>query len=195
MNYNIKRLDLSETKTVYDLYMKRDFPLSEIKPFSLISRLYEAGLNVTYCLYQAEEQMPSAYAIFEKPSRESKVWLLDFLAVDSEKKGQGIGSLFLKLLAEELKKDKIEALLIEIERIDEAEDEAQRLIREKRKSFYLKNGLEETGIFTVADENVGYEILCLPLQDATLEKSICEYIGQIYETIFEPGTYKIDNIG
>ena len=85
----------------------------------------------------------------------------------------------------------VDAVFLEIERIEKAEDEEQRLIRERRKSFYLKNGLKETNVFTVADGGLDYEILCLPVQKQIAGQSAGEKMNQIYETFFEEGSYEV----
>ena len=68
--------------------------------------------------------------------------LLDYFAVSPEKRNGGYGSKSLKLLLERFRSNKY---IFEIEMQDEKAENAQD--RKRRKAFYLRNGLKETGLF------------------------------------------------
>jgi len=189
--YMLRQLNWEEEKNVYYKNMQQDFPALEIKPFSMIEDLHLRGLNTAYGLWKENETELSAYAVFEK-AYQGNVWLLDYLAVDKKKRGLGLGSVLLNQLRTVLKDTAgVDAVFLEIERIDKAADEKQRLIRERRKNFYLKNGLAKTDVFTIADGGMDYEILCFPVQKQMAGQAAEEKMRQIYETYFEEGAYKI----
>lgn len=81
--------------------------------------------------------------------------LVYYLAVDPEKRGQGVGSQVMALWQTQYPGKRI---VLEIERPEEgAENQSQRL---RRKAFYLRNGLRETGL-TVSVFGVPMEVLSL----------------------------------
>ena len=84
---------------------------------------------------------------------DSNTVLLDYFAVSPDKRSSGIGGRALKLLLDRITGKK---LIFEIEMQDDnalnAED------RRRRKSFYLKNGIKETGVF-VNVYNTDFELL------------------------------------
>lgn len=189
--YKVRQLSWEETKYLYNTNMQQDFPTLEIKPFGMMEDLHRKGLNESYGLWKENETELSAYAVFEK-AHQGNVWLLDYFAVDREKRGLGLGSIFLDQLRAVLKDGAaVDAVFLEIERIEKAEDEEQRLVRERRKSFYLKNGLKETNVFTVADGGLDYEILCLPVQKQIVGQAAGEKMNRIYETFFAEGSYEV----
>lgn len=183
----IRKLDWSEIESIYSFNMHEDFPEAELKPLELLKSLYNKGNNTAYGLYDDEHEL-KVYAIFEKPNK-GNVWLLDYLAVNSSARGGGFGSMFLKEIVGLL--EGADSVMAEIERIDMAKDDVQREVRERRKRFYLKNGLIETGVYTKADEDMDYEILCLPIKKQISGKEAAEAMKDIYDTFFKPGTYEI----
>ena len=68
--------------------------------------------------------------------------LLDYYAIAPEKRNGGYGSKGLEVLLERFKNYKY---IFEIETQDEKAENAQD--RKRRKAFYLRNGLKETGLF------------------------------------------------
>lgn len=182
--YEIKSLRWETLETIYYSNMQTDFPQAELKPLALLRELYTSGNTHAYGLYSGVEL--KAYAIFQTP-RQGSIWLLDYLAVTADGRGKGVGSLLLKQLQDRLQ---AEAVMIEIERIDHASDGAQKEERIRRKHFYLKNGLCETGVFTWA-EGVHYEVLCLPLQERIVGSAAAEAMRKIYQTFFSKLQYKI----
>lgn len=184
----IKQLEWQQIEELFHTNMQEDFPAEEIKPLSLLSHLYEQQICRAYGFYDESGTKRLAYAIFDKPNV-GNGWLLDYLAVDKNARGGGIGSRVLKEIRETLKE--AEAILLEIERLDEAENDAQKTERVRRKHFYLKNGLVETGVYTVADGNIGYEILCLPIQKEVVGARAAKAMQNIYEMFFKKGEYQI----
>lgn len=80
---------------------------------------------------------------------------LFFLAIDAKSQGKGYGSRAIKTLQAEYP-DKTHT--VDFEMLDDtAPNKAQ---REKRRSFYLRNGYQETGLF-LSYLGVNYEVFCM----------------------------------
>lgn len=185
----IRQLDWTQMKELYMGDMQKDFPPGELKPIELLERMHQMDLCKAYVLCDEEDKNTyHAYAIFEKP-KQGNVWLLDYFAVNSDTRGKGYGSSFLKELPQVL--EEAEAAMAEIERLEDATDEEELKIRSRRKQFYLRNGLLETGIHTKADGGIYYDILCIPVKRAVCRGEAAHAMQRIYETLFEPGEYEI----
>ena len=100
--------------------------------------------------------------------------LLDYYAIVPEKRNYGYGSRGLEAL---LKKFKNHKYIFEIETQDEKAENAEE--RKKRKAFYLRNGLQETGLF-VNVYDTDFEILT---PDGEL--TFWEYVDFLREVMYE----------
>lgn len=80
---------------------------------------------------------------------------LFFLAIDADSRGRGYGSRAIETLKAEYP-DKIQT--VDFEMLDEAAPNRKQ--REKRRSFYLRNGYRETGLF-LSYLGVDYEVFCM----------------------------------
>ena len=109
------------------------FPLYERMPFSFMRRKHEK--DKMEILVAESDSTPCALAI---PSCFEDMILLNYFAVASDVRGQGIGSKVISLLAVRYSGNRI---IIEIEKPDDKKPDTIR-----RKDFYLRNGFEETGI-------------------------------------------------
>ena len=182
----VRELTWQETEALYRTQMPSDFPREEIKPLSLLRALHDRGRNKTFAFSRAGDLL--AYAMFELPETGS-VWLLDYLAVVREARGLGIGGEFLRRFP--VLVQGADAILAEIEQPAWAASPAEREKRERRKRFYLKNGLIETDVCTRADGGVDYEILCLPLRTAPRGQEAADAMERLYKSFFSPQTYEV----
>ena len=121
---------------IYKTYMVVDFPPDELKPLAHLLRMVEEGLCTYYALFDGSEVL-SYFGLCVKDG----FALVDYLAVNPEKRGRGIGSETLKLLKEAAGDNTI---LIECEDIAATEDEAEKIIRTRRINFYLRSGFTKT---------------------------------------------------
>lgn len=121
-----------QLEQVEALYM-RAFPAAERKPFSVILRTRAKGKAEILTIESAD----GAFAGEAITVQCGSLVLVDYLAVSEEMRGQGVGSAALRLLRERYA-GKI--VFLEIESTKEA-DVPNREQREKRKAFYLRNGL------------------------------------------------------
>lgn len=126
------------------------FPKSEQKPMRFLLR---SGKKKKLDLFLLREDGENLGLTVTVPYRD--LVLVYYLAVDPDKRGRGIGSQVMALWQAQYPGKRI---FLEIERPEDgAENQAQRL---RRKAFYLRNGLKETGL-TVSVFGVPMEVLSL----------------------------------
>lgn len=122
----------AQLEQVEALYM-RAFPPAERKPFSVIRRKRAKGLVEILAVETADGDFAGeAITVIC-----GALVLVDYLAVSEEKRGCGIGSAALGLLRERYAGKR---LFLEIESTQE-QDAPNAEERERRKAFYLRNGL------------------------------------------------------
>lgn len=121
-------------------WMKRTyleaFPKSERKPFGIMKM--KAGQGVMELLVIFEKKQPVGLAV---TVLHQDMVLLDYFAMARDHRGKNYGSRALKLLK---KRYQDRRFLLEIELLNEEAPNQKERIR--RKNFYLKNGMRETGI-------------------------------------------------
>lgn len=153
MNENIKLLkceSVSDWKKLKRLY-KNAFPKNERKPLWLVQMKQQRREADVWIVEHDDEFSGLAITM-----NEFDMVLLDYFAISEEKRNCGLGSDVLKKLQ---KMYNGKRFFLEIECQDEnAENSAERI---RRKAFYLKNGMSETGVkvnlFTVDMEVLGYQ--------------------------------------
>lgn len=122
-----KRLtDFSMIEYLYQTKMKNDFGRDELKPLSSIRRSWNKDIYECYGLFDGEKIL--GYAFF---LRQNHSYLLDYYAVDEQHRDEGLGTLFLQQLAEQMKN--ADMVLCEVEDPDYAEDEQSRMERQRRR--------------------------------------------------------------
>lgn len=188
MSYEIKKLAKDKLTEIYQTHMKQDFPASELKPLSHILRSMEAGFGFSLGIYEEEEL--AGYAVFIL-CEETRCALLDYFAILKDRRGGGLGHAAFPLFEAYFSKEKpeIEALYIESERVSAAEDEGQRLIRERRISFYRSCGCEMTPFRSVLF-GVDYSVLYKPLGEGKQGNGASrEALDALYRKMFKPEHY------
>ena len=133
---NIQKEGKKYKEEVYALYVEA-FPEVERKPLELIETLSALGKMEMLAITENEEFLGLAINMMT-----GKTALLDYFAIAPGRRGGGIGSRSLKLLLERFHNQKY---IFEIEKQDEQAKNAAE--RKRRKEFYLRNGLKETGVF------------------------------------------------
>ncbi|MCF0134581.1 MAG: GNAT family N-acetyltransferase [Blautia sp.] len=124
------------------------FPSEEKKPVPFMEELYRKGITEFLVLEEKHE-----FAGLVILMKYEGVVLLDYFAVTESIRGKGIGSEVLSALLELYRDWKF---VVEIEALVPEAGNLQERIR--RKSFYMKNGLKETGVFAYVYET-DFEIL------------------------------------
>lgn len=117
---------------------KTAFPRSERKPFGLILKNRREGKAE---ILAAVDQSGAFYGLAISFFSEGLV-LLAYFAVLPALRGRGIGAVLLRALRERYVGQKF---FLEIERTDRENDPSG--LKARRKAFYLRNGMCETGLF------------------------------------------------
>lgn len=168
----------------YERYMRYDFPDNELKPFSMIQDMLAKNCYRCYGVYENQELIAYAYFMMSKGGR----WiLLDYLAIVSAKRGQGIGSWVLQHILSYV--SDFEGIMIEIERVDWAQSEQEHQIRWKRENFYLQNGCR---MMPVKAEvfGVGFSLLALTEQKFPREDMYVKEYYAVYRELCTPEQLK-----
>lgn len=148
------KLIKAETKKQYarirKLY-KTAFPVQERKLFWLIKQKQKQGLVDIWMLEQNQEFAGLAITMKNKD-----LVLLDYFAIAQNQRASGQGSKALKCLLKYYEKKRF---FLEIEStLGKAKNQKE---RERRKHFYLKNGMTEIGmvadVFGINMELLGYD--------------------------------------
>lgn len=184
--YTVKKLDKEEIGQIYRTYMGKDFPPDELKPLSHITRSMDAGYGFSLGIY--EEESLAGYAVFILCG-EARCALLDYFAILEGKRGGGLGhqafSLFVSYFEENL--PEVDGLYIESERISAAENEKQRLTRQRRIAFYQSCGCGMTAFRSVLF-GVDYSVLYKPIGERG-QKASMTALDTLYKTMFKREHY------
>lgn len=159
----LKHLSLDEIRYVYNTYMVVDFPKDELKPLKAIEQMVADGICSCFAMY--DKGIVTAYAFLCEYNR---YVLVDYLAVNSDMRGQGIGSRLLELLKEKLGG---KTILVECEDIEFAENSSEAETRKRRISFYTESGFSVSYVKTVLF-GVNYVILTYPQNCETTAEGI-----------------------
>lgn len=157
-------------KQVFELY-EEAFPEEEKKPQALMEELAGQGKMELLAAVEDGEFIGLAMNMMH-----GNTALLDYLAIAPDHRCGGYGSRTVQALLERFQNKKY---IFEIEMQDENAANAQD--RKRRKSFYLRNGLKETGLFANV-YHTDFEILT-PDGSLTYE----EYIGMLEAILGKEG--------
>ncbi len=120
---------------VKELY-ESAFPEAEKKPFAAMEALAAEGKMELMALVDREWVGLAFFMLSEKTV------ILDYFAISDVLRGGGYGSKAVSMIIERFQDKK---LIFEIERLNEGAKNAEE--RARRKAFYLRNGMKETGVF------------------------------------------------
>lgn len=123
-------------KNVCELY-EEAFPESEKKPWTVMEELVKQNKMEILAIEKEDEFIGLAINLID-----GETALLDYFAIDPEKRNCGYGGDCIRTLLEKFRDKKY---IFEIEMQDENAENAED--RKRRKAFYLRNGLKETGLF------------------------------------------------
>ena len=167
---------------IYRIRMKKDFAPDELKPLSAIIRAWEKGNYDCFVLTEGKELL--GYAFF---ARKDSRYLFDFLAVSEEHRGEGFGTVFLKQLSECL--PEADCIVGEVEDPEMAKDENDRLLRERRLQFYLRNGYRLTGV-RARTFGVDYRILEAQTGRERTSEEISAIYTELYRTVMPDSFFR-----
>lgn len=113
------------------------FPPAEKKPMEFMKQLEKEG-SMELLVISKEEQFLGLVILMHG----AKASILDYFAIADSLRGGGYGGQVIRTLLERFREKK---LILEIERQDPKAENAPE--RKRRKAFYLRNGVLETGIY------------------------------------------------
>jgi GNAT superfamily N-acetyltransferase len=163
-------------------------PASEHLPKRRLAELFAGG---DYCLYSllTDGQVAGA-AILYLPPHQAFV-LLDYMAIRSDARGLGIGSLLFRNLIDEARSERPQAhwFLLEVDDDREGPEEL-RLLNRRRISFYQRLGAKLLTNFpyrfpSPSGAEVPMRLMVVPLREASTPSSqdVLTAIGHIFKNI------------
>ena len=164
--------DFAQVELLYRTRLADDFMPSELKPLESMRRSWTKNAYQCYGLFGGDELL--GYAFFVRRDRD---YLLDYLAIARERRGEGLGSLFLHQLAACVQD--ANCAVCEVEDPDKARSTAAREHRERRMQFYLRNGCRKTDV-TSTVFGVDYRILEIP----TAAEHTAEEVRSVYTELY-----------
>lgn len=182
-----RQLTLAQAGEIYGSDLKADFPPEEVKPFSVIRRMWEEKKYHAYGFYEqgAGGEMLCAYA-FLMADNVKRVLLLDYFAVCSRLRGSGYGSLALSLLRQECAG--WNGILVEVEDDELPGLEEETVItRRRRISFYANGGCQMTTARSLL-WGVDYRIMMLPVTDPHAGEHAAEKLQAVYRCMYDEKT-------
>lgn len=173
-------LDLALMQDIYQTFLVHDFPAQEVKPFSAIASMYQRGVYFGFAFFEQDEIV--AYAFFVQPENAQTV-LLDYFAVVSDRRGQGIGTKALQLMREEL--PFLDGIVLESEDPEFSENQAELTKRNRRIAFYERAGVRMTKLGAQV-YGVDYVIMYFPLHTDRTDAGVFRDLKMIYSAMFPP---------
>ena len=166
----IKLLNEKELEFIYEDSMRDTFPRMELKPLKAMKRMQGEGRYDVWGYYNEENEL-LAYACL---CTAATPVLLDYLGVYKNHRGGGIGSEFLAELAAS---ESYSAVMMDIEAVSDAIDEADRAVRARRQRFYERLGF----VVTTTDAHVfGEHYMVLDNQTHLGVHDVTEAMEAIY---------------
>ena len=149
---SIRRLtDFAQVEALYQTRLKKDFVRKELRPLASLRRSWEHDGYDCYGLFDGDALL--GYAFFVRLGKNE---LLDYFAIAAEHRDEGLGTVFLQMLASCLAD--ADCAVCEVEDPERAQDEETRAQRERRLRFYLRSGFWKTEL-TSRVFGVDYRIL------------------------------------
>ena len=177
----LRQENISTAKMIYYRHLKKDFPASETKPFSAISKAMRCEKYKVFGAYANERLVGYAFVFIS--NKDGKVIsLLDYFAVVEGMRGKGLGKEILKNLSPD--RLGFDNVLIESESLSGAEDKEDRDIRQRRIRFYESCGAINSGVKAFLYE-VEYDILVFYRCGMSVtEETVYEMTESLYEDMY-----------
>lgn len=172
---SVTEASLEQMREIYHNELVYDFPKNEVKPFSSIEKLWKKGMYRGYMLWQGRKLCAYWFLLYYE---KYNVYLLDYLAALRGNRGKGYGSFALNYLAAHCEQG---ILFIEAEDPQMAQNHKQKVMREHRLDFYLKNRARLTGVRTRVYE-APYVIFLAGESENQIHDD--EWVMEVYENLY-----------
>lgn len=178
----LKVLNLHEIEEIHTKHIPLSFPKDEIRELKNITKLYNSGNYLAIGGYiDGVLKIYGFFVVFDKN------YLMDYLAVVEEQKGQGFGTEFLEKIVPMI--SPFNLFFLEVEQVEKAPNQEEKLIRQRRINFYKRNGFSLSGI--KADVwKVPFAMMYYGENGKFSDDLMEEMSIKLYKTIFPPKTYK-----
>lgn len=135
MNYYLEKMNVTtiNIKVLYN-YLKQDFERLELFPYFVLKRNFKKGM--IEAVYLTDSQEKYGYAIYQKVEALDGIFVM-YLAILPKYRAKGLGSELISQLNDLSPK----GILLEVEDPEAAKDEEDYTTRQRRISFYKRNGL------------------------------------------------------
>jgi GNAT superfamily N-acetyltransferase len=170
----IKIIEPGEFRRYYAL-IRQDFSPEEHAPYRVLKWQISKGIQTAFAFREKSEDR--AYAVCADANENGCV-LVSLLAVLAHRRGKGDGSAFLRAIARRYADKK--ALIVEVERVEDALGDADRATREARIRFYRRAGFHTVAGISYAIWDVPMDLMILPLT-ASFEDVCDGIIPAMYE--------------
>lgn len=179
----IRLLDCAAAQQIYETRMVQDFPAAELKPFTAVREMMQAGMYEPLALYdEAGNLQAYAWQVLLSGRRSA---LLDYFAVRKDLRGGGIGTQALQALSRHYA-DRLDDLILECEHPEEAPDRA---VAQRRIAFYLRAGARLTRIESRVF-GVRYQILTLPCGGHAEDAVVGQELKDLYRMMVPEPYYR-----
>ena len=186
-SFDVRELTPEEARTLYNERMTDDFPPDELKPFSMIERAWQRGEYACYGAVKDREILAYAFFVLHNAPTGACV-LLDYYAVRADLRDEGIGGSFLKaLVAGPLKG--LSGAVLEVDDPDFADTPEERIHRERRLQFYLRNGMVATPV-TATVFGVHFRLLSMPVGPRLPPDDVRRIYADLYRAILPPDLFR-----
>ncbi len=179
---NLKVLNVTEIRDIYQKRMVADFPKPELKPLKYIIEAVNAGIYECLGLYDNEECIGYTFLVKQENS-----YLIDYIAIYPDKRNNGAGSELLRLLNEHLSKADI--VIGEVEDPKYANSEEEKDLQTRRLGFYLRNGCVDT-VLRVRCFGVPFIILSLGKGSGTDPDILWNIYNSFYKAVLPKEMYE-----
>ncbi len=174
--------DIEQIRQIYDTRMRYDFAPDELRPWFSLREGWERDEYDCYGLFDGDELL--GYAFFVHLLHGGKVLcLLDYLAITETRRGEGLGSLFLRQLSGYLRD--FDCIVGEMEDPEAAGDPEERAARERRMRFYLRSGYRATALRSLVF-GVDYLVFEVPAGKDHTTEELREAYTVLYRSILSP---------
>lgn len=170
--------DFAQVEMLYKTRLKKDFARNELKPLSSMRRFWEKDAYVCYGLFDGDDILGYAFFVCL-----GKNYLFDYFGIAEGHRDQGLGSFFLRQLAQCFAE--ADCVIGEVEDPDKAPDEETRALRERRLQFYQRSGYIKTKLTSVVF-GADYRILEIPVSASHTTEELRSIYTELYQNIFPP---------
>jgi ribosomal protein S18 acetylase RimI-like enzyme len=143
----LRRTGAKQFEEIYQ-HIEKDFPPGERPPYAVFLNYIQSGKVQLFALADGEKLAGYALVLLSERFPFGLIW---YLAILPAYRGQTFGTALLRLLRAEYRQ--LRGVIVEVERIESAETDAEKITRQRRVKFY-----ENAGFRTLSDYWILYGV-------------------------------------